>query len=185
MRKLALSILVIAAAGAVAVPASAQRGLNSLSAGPNADGVDNARRIEENKMRSLEVVRKAGLAALQAQDFPRAEQSFSKLLSFDPTTSDANYLMGLAQMGQKKWLEAKFSLEGAIKNEPKRPEPKARLGVAYIMINDMDGAAKQRADLASMAASCGNCTDAGRIAANLAMIDKVLAAIAPKAPTAG
>lgn len=185
MRNLALSILVIAAVGAVTVPASAQRGLNSLSAGPNADGVENARRIEENKMRALEVPRKAGLAALQAQDFVLAEKSFTKLLSFDPTTSDASYLMALAQMGQKKWPDAKLSLEEAIKKEPKRPEPKARLGVADIMVNDMDGAMKLRADLAALASACGGCSDSKRIAENIAMIDKVLAAVAPKAPTAG
>ncbi len=182
MNKLAVSILILAAMGSATGAAIAQKG---LSTGPNMDAIENARRIEENKMRSLEVPRKAGLAALQAQDFALAEQSFTKLLSFDPTTSDASYLMALAQMGQKKWAEAKLSLEDAIKKEPKRPEPKARLGVADIMINDMDGAAKQRADLVALASDCGSCGDSRRIAENIAMIDKVLAAIAPKTPTAG
>ena len=183
MRNLVLSAAVLAVAMSTAGAAYAQKG---LSTGPNLDGIDNARRIEENKMRALEAPRKAGLAALQAQDFVSAEKHFTELLSFDPTTSDASYLMGITQIGLKKWPEARTYLEIAVKNEPKRPEPKLRLGIAALMTADFDTANKQRADLADLSAKCGNCEDAKRISDSLASLDKVLAAAtkaaAPKTP---
>lgn len=178
MRRLFVSMLVLAAVGVGAGVSNAQKG---LSTGPNLDGIENARRIEENAMRALDKPRKAGLEALQAQNFTQAETSFTELLSKNPTTSDANYLMGLAKMGLKKWAEARTYLEKAIVAEPKRPEPKARLAVTYIMINEMDAAAKQRADLTALASQCtGGCTDGKRIADNIGIVDKVLASIEPK-----
>jgi Flp pilus assembly protein TadD len=178
MTKLVVSILVLAAIGATAVETSAQPG---LSTGMNVDGIERARRIEEDKKRALEAPRKAGLAALQAQDFATAETSFAKLVSMNPTTSDANYLMGLTKLGLEKWDEARTYLEVAVKSEPKRPEPKARLGVAYVMTGDSASARKQRDELVTMASTCGGCGDAKKIADNLAMIEKVLAAVAKPA----
>ena len=182
MRKLVVSILVLVAIGGPTAAAFAQPG---LSTGMNTDGIDRNRRIEENQKRAVDKVRKVGLEALQAQNFAVAEKSFESLLEKIPTSSDAHYLMGLAKMGLKKWPEAKQFLEVAILEEPKRPEPKARLAVADIMINDMTGAATQRAELVGLQSQCaGACPDAKLIDANLAMIDKVLAAIAPKPATA-
>lgn len=183
MRRLVASVLVLATVGGVTGvtgAAHAQRnGTASLSNGPDIAGIDNARRIEENKLRALEAPRKAGLAALQAQDFVQAEKEFTKLLGFDPTTSDANYLMGIARIGLNKWPEAKENFEVAVKSEPKRPEPKARLGVAYVMTGDVEAAKGQRTLLSIMAANCtGDCKDSQKIADNIAMLDKVLAAVA-------
>lgn len=173
MRRLVVSVLVLAAIGGAGI-VHAQKG---LSTGPNIDAMDNARRIAENKIRELDKPRKAGLEALQAQDFVEAEKKFADLVSRDPTTSDANYLMALALMGQKKWPEAKQYLDVAVVKEPKRPDPKARLAVASIMINDIPTAQAQRTELLNMKDSCGNCKDAGLIASNLAMVDKVIAAV--------
>lgn len=172
MRRVAISILVFAITASAGI-ASAQKG---LSTGPNLDAMDNARRIEENKLRALEAPRKAGLSALQAQDFALAEQNFTKLLSFDPTTSDANYLMGLSQIGLKKWTEAKQYLQLAVAAEPKRPEPKLRLGIAALMTGDIDTAVAQRTELADLSAKCGGCGDAQKITDNIATLDKVIAA---------
>lgn len=182
MRRLVTSLLVLCAISAGAGAAIAQKG---LSTGPNLDGIDNARRIEENRMRALEAPRKAGLEALQEQNFAAAEQNFTKLLSFDPTTSDASYLMGLAQMGLNKWPEAKLSLEAAVKSEPKRPEPKARLGVALVMLGDINAAADQHDALSAMANSCQRCPEAKTIADNLLMLDRILVAATKKPASAG
>lgn len=182
MRGLVASILVLAAIGAATGDAVAQPG---LSTGMNVDGIENARRIEENKLRALEAPRKAGLAALQEQNFAVAEQNFAKLLSFEPTTSDASYLMGLAQLGLKKWPEAKLSLEAAVKSEPKRPEPKARLGVALVMLGDINSAADQHDALSAMANACQRCPDAKTIADNLLMLDRILVAATTKPAPAG
>lgn len=187
MHKLVLSVLALAAMGIASSATGAahaqKNGTASLSNGPDIAGIDNVRRIEENKKRALEVPRKAGLAALQAQDFAGAEKEFAQLLSFDPTTSDANYLMGLTQIGLKNWPSAKSYLELAVQNEPKRPEPKARLGIAYIMTGDIAAADSQRTALLMLADKCNGCADTKKISDNVAMLEKVLAAARPKTTT--
>lgn len=186
MRGLVLSVLFLAAAGSVCGAASAQPGLSSA---PNLDGADNANRIAENAKRKLDGIRKEGIEALQKQDFAGAEKAFGKLVAQNPTTTDAHYLMGVAKLGLQNWADAKQFLEIAVKKESSRPEPKARLGVAYIRLNDLDSAKKQRDDLAALAAKCNGCADAARINENLGMLDRALAPPAPKvapaAPPAG
>lgn len=182
MRRLVTSLLVLGAINAATGMAIAQKG---LSTGPNLDGMENARRIEENKARERDGARKAGLAALQEQNFAAAEQEFAKLLSFDPTTSDASYLMGLAQIGLEKWPEAKLSLEAAVKTEPKRPEPKARLGVAHVMLGEINAAADQHDALNAMVQECQRCPEAKTIADNLLMLDRILVAATRKPAPAG
>ena len=180
MRRLVASVLVLAALGATAGAAHAQRGLSN---GTNFDAVNNAQRVDEDRLRKLEVPRKAGLAALQAGDFVLAEKEFTTLLSNDPTTSDAHYLMGLAQLGLEKWADAKVSLEAAVASEPKRPEPKARLGVANVMLGNINSAADQHDALSAMYAECQRCPDQKLIGDNLMMLDKLLvAATKPKTP---
>lgn len=177
MRRLVICLAIMAAVTGVA---HAQPG---LSGGNDLDAIDNAHRIDQEKRRQMDASRKSGLDALQAQDFALAEQNFTKLLAFDPTTSDAKYLMGLAQMGLKKWPEAKTSLEAAVINEPKRPEPKARLGVAHVMLGDINSAADQHDALGAMARECNGCPDQKNINDNLLMLDKILvAATKPKTP---
>jgi predicted Zn-dependent protease len=173
MRKLIVSILLIGAIGAAPGMASAQK---SLSAGMDLDAMDRSQRIAEQKRRDLEIPRKAGIEALQKEDFAAAETSFATLLSKTPTTSDANYLMGLAQIGLKKWPEAQQYLEVAVKEEPKRPEPKMRLGIAGLMTGDFGVTNAQRAELADLASKCGRCEDSRKITDNLATLDKVIAA---------
>jgi TolA-binding protein len=181
MRGLFLPVLILAAMGSAAGAAHAQPGLSSA---PNLDGADNANRIAENARRKLDAIRKDGLEALQKQDYAAAEQTFGKLLAQNPTTTDANYLMALAKMGQQNWPEAKEFLENAVKQEPKWPDPKARLGIAYLRLNDTGSAAKQRAELAGLASKCNGCPDAARIADNLALLDRAIAAQKPKADPA-
>jgi TolA-binding protein len=185
MRGLGLALLFLIAAGAMPVvlsgAAEAQKG---LSTGMNLDGADNANRIAENKKRKLEGMRKDGVEALQRQDFAGAETIFTKLAGENPTTNDAHYLLGIAKLSLQKWAEAKQVLEIAVKKEAMRPEPKARLGVACLRLNDAAGAIKQREELAGMAAKCKDCPDAQRIAENLALLDRAIAAQTPAAPPA-
>ncbi len=177
MRGLIVSVLVLAAVGSSAGVASAQPG---LSGGNDINAIDRSLRIDEDKKRARETERKEGLAALQAGNFAQAEKNFAKLLSFAPTTSDASYLMGLSQLGLEKWPEAKASLAAAVANEPTRPEPKARLGVAHVMLGDINGAADQHDALSAMWAACNRCDGAQAIADSLTMLDKILVAATKK-----
>jgi len=180
MRTQAVSILTIAVLALSAGVAHAQPG---LSGGNDLDAIDKAHRLDQEKQRERDSTRKNGLDALQAQDFALAEKEFARLLSMDPTTSDANYLMGLTQMGLKKWPEAKAYLQTAVVSEPTRPEPKARLGVAHVMLGDINSAADQHDALGAMARACNGCPDQKTINDNLLMLDKILvAATKPKTP---
>lgn len=173
MRGLFLSALMLAVIGASPGLANAQPG---LSTGLDPAGADRANRIEEEARRGVMKIRKEGIDALQAQDFVAAEKSFGALLARNPTTNDANYLMGLAKLGLRNWADARQYLEAAVKKEPARAEPKSRLGVAYIRLNDMDAANKQRAELAGLDAKCkSKCPDAAAIADSLRILDQALA----------
>lgn len=176
MRGWFLSALVLAFAGAAPGIAYAQKG---LSTGPNLDGIDSANRVAENSRKKLDIMRKAGLELLQKQDFAGAEKAFAKLLAQNPTTSDAHYLMGFAKLGLQNWAEARQFLEIAIAEEPDRPDPKGRLGVAYVKLNEFDLARKQRDELAALSSTCKGCSDAARIAENLALLDRALARPTP------
>jgi hypothetical protein len=84
--------------------------------------------------------------------------------------------MGLAKLGLQNWADAKQFLELAVKQDAKWPDPKSRLGVAYLRLNDTDGAMKQRAELAGLSSACNGCKDAKSITENLAMLDRAIAA---------
>ncbi|MEZ6029092.1 MAG: tetratricopeptide repeat protein [Hyphomonadaceae bacterium] len=175
-----LRFLVLLAGLALPLAAHAQPGLSTK---PNYDGVYNADRIDENQQRQLQILHDAATDALKAQDFAAAEATLAQLVKRDPTTMDANFLMGLAKSGLNKWDEARTYLEAAVKSEPKRPEPKARLGLAYMMLDDREGASRQRAELFKLDQSCmGGCSDAQWIAEGLALIDQAL--ISPDAALA-
>lgn len=183
MRGLLVSLALGAAMAMTAGVAQAQPG---LSGGNDLDAIDRSHRLDQEKERLRESTRKTGLAALQAGDFTAAERSFAALLTYDPTTSDASYLMGLAQLGQEKWQEAKLSLQAAVANEPTRPEPKARLGVAHVMLGDINSAADQHDALSAMWNACNRCENAQAIADSLTMLDRVLvAATKPKSKPPG
>jgi hypothetical protein len=176
MRRLKLLALItagIAAGLALPLAAHAQPGLSTK---PNYDGVFNADRIDENAQRQLQALHSAATEALAAQDYAGAEATLAVLVKRDPTTLDARFLMGLAKGGLGKWEEARSHLEAAVKSEPTRPEPKARLGLAYAMLNNSEGVSRQRAELAKLDAACkGTCSDAKWIADGIAMVDQAAA----------
>lgn len=166
-------LIVIAAGLASTALAHAQQG---LSTGPNYDGIHNASRISEHAERELNKLHTDATSALSAQDYAGAEAVLAQLVRRNPTTLDADFLMGLAKSGLGKWEEARTHFEAAVKSEPKRPEPKARLGLAYAMLNNTDGVNRQRAELVKLDEACkGACSDAKWIADGIALVDQALA----------
>jgi hypothetical protein len=171
-------VLIVAVAGlSLAGAANAQEGLSTK---PDYDLIDKAERVDENKRAALLVLRQNGVEALENKLYPVAEKIFSDLLLQNPTVTDANFLMGLTKIGLEKWAEAKAFLEIAVRAEPKRPEPKTRLGLTYIKLGDPAAAVKQRAELASLDRDCKKvCADSVWIADGLALLDEGLS---PKRP---
>jgi hypothetical protein len=172
-------VLIVAVAGLfLAGAANAQKGLSTK---PDYDLIDKADRIDDNARAALLALHQNGVEALENKLYPVAEKIFGDLLLRDPTTLDANFLMGLSKIGLEKWAEAKAFLEIAVKQEPKRPEPKTRLGLMYIKLGDPAAAVRQRAELANLDKDCKKvCADSFWIADGLASLDQ---ALAPKGST--
>lgn len=153
--------------------ANAQPGLSTK---PNYDAIEKADRIDENAQLSLNTLHNNAILALNAKDFATAERFLASLVSRNPSTEDANFLMGLAKTGLGKWGEARPYLEAAVQKEPLRPEPKTRLGLTYLKLNEFDAAKRQRAGLASLDAACKqSCADATWIKDGLTTLDQALA----------
>ena len=79
--------------------------------------------------------------------------------------------MGLAKIGLEKWGEAQPFLETAVAYEPSRPEPRTRLGLALVMLDQPDKARAQREALIQLDISCNKtCADATWIEARYQVV---------------
>ena len=157
----------------VAGAAHAQPGLSTK---PDYELTYKSDRIDENTQRDLNLLQARALASLQAKNFATAETEFAELMQRGRREPGANFLMGLTKIGLGKWEEAQVFLEAAIVDQPKRPEPRTRLGITYIKLNKTDAARQQRAALASLDAECKRtCKDATWIAEGLSLLDQALA----------
>ncbi len=164
---------VMAASLALAGAAQAQPG---LSTGPDYDLIYKADRIDDNAVSGLAQLQQQGLAALQAKDFATAETAFADLLRRNPSAVGASFMLGLSKIGLEKWDEARVALERAVVDEPDRPEPKTRLGLTYVMLQDSVAAGQQRNALLMLDADCkGSCADAVWIKDGIVALDQALA----------
>lgn len=158
------------------VLAGAAHAQPGLSTGPDYDLIDKAERIDDNADNGLPQLRQQGLAALQAKDFATAEAAFSEVLRRNPSAVGASFLLGLSKIGLEKWDEARTALERAVIDEPDRPEPKTRLGLTYVMLQDAASARRQRDALIMLDSECeGTCKDAAWIKDGVAALDQALA----------
>ena len=169
----ALSGSVVAAALALGGAAYAQPG---LSTAPDYDLIYKADRIDDDADNGLAQLRQQGLAALQGKDFAAAEAAFSELLRRKPSAVGASFMLGLSKIGLEKWDEAKVALERAVVEEPDRPEPKTRLGLTHVMLQNAEGAREQRDALVMLDVDCkGACKDALWIKDGIVALDQALA----------
>ncbi len=117
----------------------------------------------------------AGVAALQANDFTKAEEIFAKSLLFDKNDVTARFYMGVTKVKLEKWEEAKRFLRTPARDLRKVPDPKGYLGLTYAKLGDTKAALAQRASLVKMAEACqGVCKHSSYIANGIQMIDEAL-----------
>jgi tetratricopeptide (TPR) repeat protein len=118
----------------------------------------------------------AGVAALEANDFTRAEKIFNEGLRYYGSNPRYRFFMGVAKMNLGKWEEARRYLRTAARELRKLPDPKGHLGVTYAKLGDIESANAQRARLVEMAEACkGTCKLSPYIASGIQMIDEALA----------
>lgn len=161
---------------AVALAATATHAQPGLSTKTDYDLAYKADRIDDEAQREITLLQQRAVSALQAGNYAEAETALSTILKNSRRTSGANFLMGLSKIGLEKWDEARVYLEAAVAEEPARPEPKTRLGITYVKLNNADGAKQQRDALAALDASCNRaCADATWISEGITLIDQALA----------
>jgi tetratricopeptide (TPR) repeat protein len=116
------------------------------------------------------------LDTMQAGNYPMAERKFLEFLEAQPKHPRANFMLGVTEMQLGKWPEAKKYLEIAVQAAPREPDPKSRLGVTLAKLGELDGAVRQRDELAKMDRECkGRCLNAKWIAGDLDMLDTAIA----------
>lgn len=117
-----------------------------------------------------------GVAALEANDFARAEEIFADILRYNRNDATVRFYLGVAKMNLDKWDEAKRYLKIAARKLRKLPDPKGHLGVAYAKLGDTAGAYAQRAALVKMSKACKDrCRLSPYIMDGIQMIDEALA----------
>jgi hypothetical protein len=164
---------IVVASLALAGAAHAQPG---LSTGPDYDLIHQADRVDDDADNGLAQLRQQGLAALQAKDFAAAEAAFTDLLRRNPSAVGASFMLGLSKIGLEKWEEARVALERAVVDEPERPEPKTRLGLTHVMLQNADSARQQRDALIRLDIDCkGSCKDAAWIKDGITALNQALA----------
>ncbi len=168
---LTVTASIIAAAPALAAGSGASSGLPSTSR----PAVDPAEAYRE------------GVAALQAQDYKKAEKKFGDVLSVVPKNPEANYFMALAKIGNGKPKNAVRYLEKAIKEHPNFVEARERLALVSIDLGNPAVAQEQLVAIEGLKADCaaaGDCDEAynARVDTAIARINEAIAAAASAAP---
>jgi len=122
----------------------------------------------------------AGLKALQAKNYKRADKMFKRVLGGTDRNAQANYYMGVTKVGLGKDKSATRYFKRAAKYEKGFYEAEAGLGAAYAASGQTEKAQKTLAKLQASAAECGTCANSARLTK---AVSKVEAAMAGNATT--
>ncbi|MFT3722560.1 MAG: hypothetical protein QM773_03150 [Hyphomonadaceae bacterium] len=176
-------MLAAAFVGLTLAPAAlAQQGLSTK---PDYDLIDKADRIDEATQKDINKLHNDAVTALQAKDYATAELRLEELFKRGGAPADSNFLMGLAKIGLEQWGEAQPFLEKAVAYEPSRPEPRTRLGLALVMLEQPDKARAQREALLQLDIACNKtCADQTWITDGIRTLDQALAAKSPSIQSA-
>lgn len=118
---------------------------------------------------------RAGIAALQQDDFRKAEKHLKRVVRASPKNANAHYVLGMAQAGRDKHKNARKSFARALKLDPDMLTARRELGVTYARLGEADKAAEALADLQRRKAACGTCAKAAAIEQAIAAIETALA----------
>jgi Tfp pilus assembly protein PilF len=78
-----------------------------------------------------------GIRQLEQKQFAQAESTLREVVAAEPDNADANYYLGKALIGEKKYGEAEEFLKKAAET---KPEARVALGEAYMMQEKLDQA---------------------------------------------
>jgi len=95
-----------------------------------------------------------GVAALQAEDFKKAEKKFGQVLKVAPKMPEANYYMALAKVGRGKEKSSVRYLKRAIKARPNFVEAREKFALVSISLEKPEEAERQLAALVDIQNTC-------------------------------
>jgi tetratricopeptide (TPR) repeat protein len=125
-----------------------------------------------------------GVAALQENDYKKAEKKFGDVLSVAPKHPEANYYMALAKIGNGKPKNAVRYLEKAIAARSNFVEAREKLALVSIELGEAAPAREQLTAIEALKTECaeaGDCEPDFVARVDLA-IERVNAALNPAAP---
>lgn len=117
---------------------------------------------------------RSGLAALQSEDFKKAEKHFSRVAGAAPRDANSHYLLGVARAGSKNYKTALKSFEKAVKLDPNLVRARQQMGISYARLGQADKATAELAELMRRKASCGTCAQAADISAAVAAVEAAI-----------
>ena len=117
----------------------------------------------------------AGIEALKAEDFRRADKMFKRVLGGTTRNAQANYFMGVTKVGLGKDKSAVRYFKRADRYQKDFFEAQGGLGAAYAASGKDEKAQETLADLKSSAESCGDCGNSGRISDAILKIETAMA----------
>ena len=168
----ALLLIAASAAALVATPAlAAGGGGGGGGGGPSMSSsrVDPVKRYQQ------------GVELLKAGNYKQAEKAFDDVLDVAAKDANTNYMMGLAQIGQQDFNNARKYFRNAVKYDGNNAGARGWLGAVEAKLGDAGKAAEQKTALEAMKAKCaGACPEAKLIDSGLAQIDAAVAN--PSAP---
>lgn len=167
MKIRSLMLIAVAAASVVAMPALAANGGGGGGGGaPSASGsrVDPAKRYAQ------------GVDLLKAGNYKQAEKAFDDVLDVVAKDANTNFMMGLAQVGQQDFTNARKYLRNAVKYDGNLAMARGWLGAVEARQGDMGKATEQKTALEALKAKCaGACPEAAAIDAAIARVDGAIA----------
>jgi tetratricopeptide (TPR) repeat protein len=117
-----------------------------------------------------------GLAAMDAKDYRTAQRAFKDVLSVQRNDANANYMLGVALVGDNKVKDARAYLERAVKASAEMANARGWLGYVYVKTSQADKAAEQKTALEALRAKCATtCKDAADIDAAIKRIENAIA----------
>lgn len=121
----------------------------------------------------------AGLKALKANDFKKADRMFKRVLGGTRRNSQANYFMGVTKVGLGKDKSAVRYFKRASKFEKNFYEADGGLGMAYAKSGQTEKAQSILTNLKAEAEACGNCANSNRLNSAVNQVEKALNGEAP------
>jgi tetratricopeptide (TPR) repeat protein len=117
---------------------------------------------------------RAGLDALKADDFKKAERHLARVVSAAPRDANSHYLLGLARAGGNNLKGALKAYEKAVKLDSNLVLARQNLGITYAKLGDSAKATEQLDELKRRQAACGTCAQAAQIGAAVNAVSAAL-----------